>query len=239
MRRDQAARWRHVCAAVLLARARLVACCIRARLAAPVHRRCCSYMRTRGSLRSGRGGRRGRLAPCRGPLEGARAGGRLAAVGDFRGTDERLAAHPARTDARWASVPGARRPRLPPLTSGADMGRDPEGSCAAAPLRAWLQRRRLRSPAHCVGTRRRRLGLGARDCGVWDLGAEDGWRGASRAGEGASRAGGGRVRQMKTLWAARRGTNCAALRCPLTRHLPAFFRRVPGSRRAVFSTSFP
>jgi hypothetical protein len=34
---------------------------------------------------------------------------------------ERLAAHTARTDARWASVPGARRPRLPPLTLGAEM----------------------------------------------------------------------------------------------------------------------
>jgi hypothetical protein len=33
---------------------------------------------------------------------------------------ERLAAHTARTDARWASVPGTRRPHLPPLTLGAE-----------------------------------------------------------------------------------------------------------------------
>jgi hypothetical protein len=42
-------------------------------------------------------------------------------------------------------------------------GRDPEGSCAGAPLRAWLQQRRLRSPAPCVGTRSRRLRVCAED----------------------------------------------------------------------------
>jgi hypothetical protein len=49
----------------------------------------------RGSLRSGRGGRRGRLAPCRGPLEGARAGGNPRGRWRRIGTHERLAAHPA------------------------------------------------------------------------------------------------------------------------------------------------
>jgi hypothetical protein len=141
--------------------------------------------RSGGSLRSGRGGRRGRLAPCRGPVEGARGAGILTAIGSVSvptsawplilpasGHPARTRA-PARTDARWASVPGARRPRLPPLTLGAEMGKDPEGSCARAPSRTWPQRRRLRSPAHCVGTRSRRLRCRAWGRRAWGLGAED------------------------------------------------------------------
>jgi hypothetical protein len=90
----------------------------------------------RGSLRSGRGTGgacvrearcardgvgRGRLAPCRGPLEGARVGGRPGGKRLPRGTTRATGplirparGHPARTDARWASVPGTRRPRPTP-----------------------------------------------------------------------------------------------------------------------------
>jgi hypothetical protein len=164
-------------ARAVLACAQLVARCAGdARICARLVARCALLpARARGSLRSGRGGRRGRLAPCRGYEMALVWVGDLAAIRHAEAPHERpgrsycpqagtrrartLAgrASPARTDARCASVPGARRPRLPPLTSGAEMGRDPEGSCAAAPSRAWLQQRRLRSPAHCVGTRRRRL----------------------------------------------------------------------------------
>jgi hypothetical protein len=183
-------------------------CCLHsARLAAPA---VLLVMRTRGSLRSGRGGRRGRLAPCRGPLEGARAVGIRAAVGDFRGTAERLAAHPARTDARWASVPGARRPRLPPLALRCREGKDPEGSCAAAPSRAWLQRRRLRSPAHCVGTRRRRLRCRAWGRRAGGLGAED----AVTRRFARGRHGGAAAQRMRRRGASRAGGFCARARVP-------------------------
>jgi hypothetical protein len=111
------------------------------------------------------------------------------------GTHERLAAHPARTDARRSSVPGPhgrspgerpRRSATPPPAPYLEVPRvrDPDGSCAGAPSRAWLQQRRLRSPAHCVGTRSRRLGLGAEDR-VARRFARGGW-GASRWG-GAQR----------------------------------------------------
>jgi hypothetical protein len=61
--------------------------------------------------------------------------------------------------------PRARRPRRPPLTFDAEMGRDPEGSCAAAPFRSWLHHRRLRSlDGRCcdVAQRIRWRGAGAR-----------------------------------------------------------------------------
>jgi hypothetical protein len=117
---------------------------------------------------------------------GARAGG---------GARVRLVARPARTDARWASVPGARRPRLPPLTSGAETGGDPEGSCAAAPSRAWSHQRRLRSPAHCVGTHRRRLSVRAEDSVARRFA-----RGRRGGGAGAreARAGGSTQRRART-----------------------------------------
>jgi hypothetical protein len=109
----------------LLRGARVRARCVHAytRLAALVRA-------ARGSLRSGRGGRRGRLAPCRGPLEGARAGGSLAAVGDVEAPPSAWPLiRPARTLAGRASPRSATR--LPPLTLGAEIKGIRKG---AAPL---------------------------------------------------------------------------------------------------------
>jgi hypothetical protein len=106
----------------------------------------CSHMHaTRGSLCSGR--------------EGALRVRRLALIGDRQG--------PVRAPGRSSGPHGRslgerpRRSATPPPAPYLRCRdyRAPEGSCAGAPFRSWLQQRRLRSPAHCVGTRSRRLSV--------------------------------------------------------------------------------
>jgi hypothetical protein len=143
----------------------------------------------RGSLRSGRGRRRGRLAPCRGPLEGARGGGKLAIIGDRQG--------PVRAPGRSYGPHGrslGERPRRSappppaPYLGCRDWGRSGRelhrctatrmATIEAAPLSCPLREHPQASPAmsrlgpRCMGPRRR-----------------GGWRGASargrRGGSGA------------------------------------------------------
>jgi hypothetical protein len=126
----------------------------------------------RGALRSGRGGRRGRLAPCRG-YETA-----LVWVGDLVAIGYRLAPHerPGRSYCPLRGHPArgtlAGRPRLPPVTLGAEMG----GSgrelrrCTVARM-ATTQAAPLHPPTTCAPT------------GVaWAWRRGHGRRGASRAG---------------------------------------------------------
>jgi hypothetical protein len=162
--------------------ARRAACGLRALSPAQRVARMCA--RARGSLRSGRGGRRGHLAPCRGPLEGARGVGILTAIGYVSAPTSAwplirpARGHPARTR---PPGPHARslgeRPRRSATPPPAPYlwcrdERDPEGSCAGAPSRTWLQQWRLRS----LDSRRLRCGAGGR-------GAED--REARRFARGA------------------------------------------------------
>jgi hypothetical protein len=71
---------------------------------------------------------------------------------------------------------------------------DPEGSCAGATLRAWPQLRRLRSPAHCAGTRSRRLSVRAEDTVARRVPrAGSGEAGRARRGAALARAGSAKV----------------------------------------------
>jgi hypothetical protein len=126
-----------------------------------------AHVRARGSLRSGRGGRRVASLRSYCPHAGTRPARTLAGR-----------ASPARTDARWASVPALGDPPPSPYLRYRDWG-DPEGSCAGAPLRAWPQQWRLRF----LDSRR----LKPRRLGLWCMvpRRRGGRRGASRAGGAA------------------------------------------------------